>query len=325
MSTDRPSYSIGESVTATVELTNMGLVAQDVHTVVQIQKFAYGYVTLAEQTIDLNLLPYTAGDTATQIRTLTFPLPAGLTPGSTYTVRVQSSIGTERVGLDAATFRFTAPYVVGLRVDRPDRRYGAGDPIQISADIQNISASPRETDVEIAAPALGSPQTQHVTLGPGATQTISYSTSVPVSMASGVHDITVTLSDGGLTKMSNFVVPAPRLHLDVDAPSHNAGEELHLLIENIGGTYVEWTGTLSADFAAGPGCGYGKPDAAAFGQHLYAHRHPHRYGAGTALGLRQVLRAGELILPVNLRETYTGQTSRWRCRTPRTAPGKRYP
>ena len=252
---DKSSYTAGDSIAAAVEMTNMGLVPQDTHTVVLIQDGRLN--TLLEQSFDTTLQPYTAGGSATQTRQLTLTLPAGMATGP-YRLTAVAYKGTERTGQGTTYFYFASPYSISINLDRPWFSYEAGEAISISVEVKNLGASPRQSDVEVAVPDLGSPLTTHVTLDPGAAQTINYPvTTVPVDIASGLHRITVTVADGGYTKSAGFAISAVELSLGLTSSSYSAGDTLSLSIQNTSGVRALWSCTLTSNFAAGPVTGTG--------------------------------------------------------------------
>ena len=251
VSTDKTSYTVSDNLVATGDLTNMGPEALGIHTVVQIRDGMLN--SLGEQAFDEALPPYgVRGEGATRTRVLTIPLPVGMVAGD-YMLVVQSYLGAERIGQDTAYFDFTNMLASSIRLDQPLRSYRAGDPIEIAVDMENVGTSTWESDVEIVTPALGSPVTTHVTLGPGATQILTYPvTVVPASISSGLHQITVTFVEEGYTRTAGFSVPGPRLQINLDTESYNAGDELGLLVYNAGGTYAEWACTMHASFTVDP-------------------------------------------------------------------------
>ncbi len=247
---DKPSYTVADSLVATVQLTNMGPGTYDAHTVVQLQDTT-GNV-LAEQSFDESLLSYTVGREATLTRNLTFALPGGMAPG-TYVVNVMTYTNQQNTGRAYYYFPFVKPYTLAINMDRATKSYRAGGSIQISADVENISTVPWESDVELAVPALGSPITAHVSLAPGATQTITYPVAlVPADIAAGSYTVTATVEKDGYAETDAFTIRAAWLQLAIVETGWNAGGELGLSIVNTGGARTGWTCTLEAAFAADP-------------------------------------------------------------------------
>ncbi|MDM7999665.1 MAG: Ig-like domain repeat protein [Dehalococcoidia bacterium] len=251
VSTDRSSYTVGDSVVATVGLTNMGRLPQDAHVAVLMQDGKLN--TVLEQVFDVTLQSYwELGDRATETRVIELALPDGIATGA-YNVCVVAYEGANRMGQDTARFDFFTPYAISIILDRPSLSYEAGGTIQINVAITNVSSSHRESDVEIDAPELGSAMMVHVDLEPGASQTFAYHVmDIPSDIASGSHLISVVVADGGYKKVASFTVPALRLALGLGSSSYTAGEMMTLLIENVGGVRAQWSCILEPSFARDP-------------------------------------------------------------------------